>query len=110
MRKSISLYKPDVRELITWELYHTSQKIGDKTFYNLVDGNVGIRCDDGTCRWIKSNWFDDEQFEEPTDEAIEAIALEALAEGLQKSNPLAMIYARNIPVQFFLIDPFFKTE
>jgi hypothetical protein len=108
MCKSIK-YEPG-RGLLLGQLYYSSTKINGAAIYSLINNDVAIEYPDGTTRLMKSDWHDGESFNEPTDEAIEAIALEALAEGLQKSDQLAMQYGRNIPLQFFLIDPFLKSE
>lgn len=64
-------------------LYYNKIKIEGTTIYNLTNGNVAVLYEDHSYRFIKNDWFDDEQFEEPTDDAIEQIVLEALEDALK---------------------------
>ena len=82
MRKSLIgsvIYRTQKRSaLLIGKLFTDSIHINGTTYYNMTNCDVGIAYHDGTSRFIKRDWFDDHNFEEPSDDAIEEIALNAL--------------------------------
>jgi hypothetical protein len=83
MRKPLNLeaFRAEIKPMtFVGLLYWTKMVIGGTTIYHLCNGDVAIEYEDRTKRMIHPD-FSDETFENPSDESIEDIVIDALETG-----------------------------